>query len=309
MRRGHKVMAVASALLILSMAASVVLLGRVDQVRSGATLEEFLYISSPKLVKRLSLGYDGLLANIYWTRAVQYYGGLHHRGGGRFELLWPLLNITTQLDPHIIPAYQYGATFLTAKPPNGAGMVDKAIQLVEFGIANNPDDWHLYEDLGFIYYFEVKDYQKAAEVFLRGSKRPNAHPFLKVLAARAAEHGGERETAQLLWAAIYETTPDPDIRNTAAWHLRALKVDETVTQLNQVVETYRQRNGHLPESFADLMRAGLLTGTPLDPFGHEYRLESDGRVVVRDPENFPFVEKGLPDGYVPTNKVPQHAPE
>ena len=240
---------------------------------------------------------------------MQYYGGLHHGGGGRFELLWPLLNITTQLDPHIIPAYQYGATFLTEKPPNGAGMVDKAIQLVEFGIEKNPDNWHLYEDLGFIYYNNLKDYKKAAEVFLEGSKRPNAHPFLRVLAARAAEHGGESQTAQLLWAAIYETTPDRDVRNTATWHLRALQVDETVSQLNQLVETYKKRTGHLPKSFADMMRAGLLAGIPLDPDGHEYQLEENGRVVVRDPVNFPFIEKALPEGYVPTNRVPQHAPE
>lgn len=307
MKRSHKVTAAASALLILSMAGSVVLLRGVDQLRSGATLEEFLYISSPQLVKRISLGYDGLLASIYWTRAVQYYGGLHHRGGGRFQLLWPLLNITTQLDPHIIPAYQYGATFLTEKPPNGAGMVDKAIQLVEYGIANNPDDWRLYEDLGFIYYSNLKDYKKAAEVFLRGSQRPHAHPFLRVLAAQAAEHGGENQTAQLLWATIYETTPDKEIRITAAWHLRALKVDETVSQLDQLVETYRQRNRHLPASFVDMIGAGLLPGIPLDPYGHQYRLESDGRAVVQDPENFPFVEKGLPDGYSPTNIIPRHA--
>jgi len=309
MSRRHKVTAVASALLILSMVGSVLLLRAVDQVRSGATLEEFLYISSPKLVKRMSLGYDGLLADIYWTRAVQYYGGLHHQGGGRFELLWPLLNITTQLDPHFIPAYQYGAAFLTGKPPYGAGMVDKAIQLVEYGIENNPDEWRLYEDLGFIYYSDVKDYKKAAEVFRRGSQRPNAHPFLGVLAAQAAEHGGETQTAQLLWRAIYETTPDKDIRSTAAWHLRALKVDETVSQLDQLVETYRQRNGHLPGSFVDMVRAGLLPGIPLDPSGQAYQLESNGRVVVQDPENFPFLEKGLPEGYPPTNIVPRRGKE
>jgi len=306
-RRNRKLVAAASALLIGCISASVLLLRSIDHLRSDATLEEFLYISSPKMVKRMSLGYEGLIANIYWTRAVQYYGGTFHKGGGRYELLWPLLNITTQLDPHIIPAYQYGATFLAQKPPNGAGMVDKAIQLVEFGIEHNPDDWRLYEDLGFIYYSNLKDYQKAAEVFLRGSKRPNAHPFLKVLAAQAAEHGDERRTAQLLWTAIYETTHDKDIRSTAAWHLRALKVDETVTQLDQLVETYRQRNGHLPESFADMIRAGLLPGIPLDPYGHEYRLESSGRVVVRDPENFPFVEKGLPEGYVPSDRIPRRA--
>lgn len=309
MRRRRKITAVASALLIIGLAGSMLLLRAVDEVRSGATLEEFLYISSPKLIKRMSLGYDGLLADIYWTRAVQYYGGLHHRGGGRFELLWPLLNITTQLDPHFIPAYQYGAAFLTGKPPYGAGMVDKAIQLLEYGIRSNPDDWRLYEDLGFIYYSDLKDYQKAAEIFLRGSKRPNAHPFLAVLAAQAAEHGGEAKTAQLLWSAIYESTPDKDIRNTAAWHLRALEVDETVSQLDQLVETYRQRNGHLPESFQDLVRAGLLPGIPLDPSGHEYQLESNGRVVVQNPQNFPFLETGLPDGYVPTNIIPQQGKE
>lgn len=309
MKRKRKLVATAGALLIVCMSGSVLLLRSIDRIRTGATLEEFLYIPSPQMIKRMSLGYDGLVADIYWTRAVQYYGGTFHKGGGRYELLWPLLNITTQLDPHIIAAYQYGATFLAEKPPNGAGMVDKAIQLVEHGIENNPDDWHLYEDLGFIYYSNLKDYKKAAEVFLRGSKRPHAHPFLKVLAAQAAEHGGEGQTAQLLWTAIYETTRDKDIRTTAAWHVRALTVDENVTHLNQLVETYRQRNGHLPENFADMMRAGLLAGIPLDPDGQAYRLESNGRVVVQDPANFPFVEKALPEGYVPSNKIPQHAPE
>lgn len=309
MKRNRKLVAAVSALLVACMSGSVLLLRSIDRIRTGATLEEFLYISSPEMVKRMSLGYDGLIANIYWTRAVQYYGGTFQKGGGRYDLLWPLLNITTQLDPHIIPAYLYGATFLTQKPPSGAGMPDKAIQLVEFGIQNNPDNWRLYEYLGFIYYSDLKDYKKAAEVFLRGSKRPYAHPFLRVLAAQAAEHGGEPQTALLLWTAIYETTPDKDIRINAAWHVRALKVDETVTQLDQLVETYKQHYGHLPQRFEDMMRAGLLAGIPLDPYGHQYRLQSDGRVVVADPKNFPFVEKGLPDGYAPSDRIPRNSEE
>src|SRR5438876_5818121 len=106
MTRARKITVVAGGLLTLCMAGSVLLLRQVDQVRTGATLEEVLYVSSPKLLKRLSLGYDGLLADIYWTRAVQYFGGKQHiEYRGRYELLWPLLNITTQLDSHLIPAY------------------------------------------------------------------------------------------------------------------------------------------------------------------------------------------------------------
>ena len=303
----RKVIAVATGLLVACMTASVLLLREVDKARSGATLEEFLYISSPKLIKRASLGYEGLLADIYWTRAVQYYGGTFHNGGGRFELLWPLLNITSQLDPHIITVYRYGATFLSEKPPNGAGLTDKAIDLVEFGIKNNPDDWHLYEDLGFIYYSRLKDYPKAAEVFLRGSKRPYAHPFLRILAAQAAQHGGEDQTAQTLWSMIYETTPDKFIRENAKWHLRALAVDFQVSQLERVVAEYKQRSGEFPSSFVDVSRSGLLPGIPLDPDGHPYALGSGGKVFVSDPEKFPFIEKGLPPGYVPTNKIPKES--
>jgi len=303
-RRGAVV--ISSALLVLCMCASVLLLREVDQVRSGATLEQFLYITSPKLIRRVSLGYDGLLADIYWTRAVQYYGGISHQGGGRYELLWPLLNITTQLDPHIIPAYQYGATFLTAKPPHGAGLTDKAIELMEYGIRNNPDDWHLYEDLGFIYYSNLKDYRHASEAFERGSHVPNAHPFLRILAARMAQHGGELQTAQMLWSEVYETTHDKYIRENAIWHLRAVKVGQDVTELERLAGIYRQQTGHLPQSFRDMARAGLLRGIPLDPVGNEYQLDTQGNVFIADPEHFPFVEKGLPPGYVPSSfpKIP-----
>ena len=301
MTRSAKVRFLAGTVLIACLVSSILLLQQLDQVRSGATLKEFLYISSPKLVKRLSLGYEGLLADIYWTRAVQYYGGLHHQGGGRYDLLWPLLNITTQLDSHIIPAYTYGATFLTADPPNGAGTPDKAIRLMEYGIQNNPDDWHLYYDLGFIYYSDLNEYAKAADAFERGSHVPNAHPFLKILAAQAAQHGGEAQTAEMLWESVLGTSRDQNIRENAAWHLRALKVGRDVTQLETMLRQYRQKFGRLPASFRDLVTAGMLPGIPVDPRGNEYQLDADGHVFISDPEHFPFVEKCLPPGYVPSS--------
>src|SRR6266581_2535454 len=221
----RRVTAIAATVLMVTMAASVLLLRQVDQVRTGATLQEVLYISSPKLLKRLSLGYDGLLADVYWTRTVQYYGGMHHTGGGDYALLEPLLNITTQLDPHLIPAYEFGGTFLSAKPPQGAGVPQKAVELVEYGIRSNPEDWHLYYDLGFIYYMDLKDYRGAADAFMRGSQVPNAHPFLRILAAQMAQHGGELETARMLWSSAYQTSHEKNLRANAAAHLRAVQAD------------------------------------------------------------------------------------
>ena len=300
MNGSRKVTVAASVLLLLSLASSVLLLRQLDQVRTHATLEEVLYFSSPKLVKRLSLGYEGLLADIYWTRAVQYFGSRHvTRAAPDYKLLAPLLEITTALDPKLIVAYQFGANFLPQRPPEGAGVPDRAIALVEYGIRNNPDNWKLYYELGFVYYLELKDYAKAAEAFERGTKVPNAHPFLRVLAAQMAQHAGEVQTARMLWEAAYASTQEELFRKNAIAHLRALKVDEDVTELEKSLAAYREKTGHSPASFYELIAAGLLRGLPVDPDGNPYLLQADGRIELRKPEDFPFVEKGLPPGSKP----------
>jgi tetratricopeptide (TPR) repeat protein len=299
MSGSRKVTVTASVLLLISLASSILLLRRLDQVRTNATLEEVLYFNSPKWVKRLSLGYDGLLADIYWTRAVQYFGSRHVTGTADYKLLAPLLEITTGLDPKLIVAYEFGANFLSPKPPEGAGQPDKAVALVEYGIRCNPDNWRLYYDLGFIYYLDLKDYLRAAEAFERGTKAPKAHPVLRVLAAEMAQHAGEIQTARMLWQATYATTQEDMIRENAVAHLRALKVDEDITELEKMVARYREQTGVLPSSFNALIGAGMLLGVPVDPDGKPYRLLVDGRIELRNPEDFPFVEKGVPPGYKP----------
>lgn len=302
MNPSRRITLTASALLVVCMLSSALVLRRLDQMRPVAPLQEVLYISSPNVLKRLSLGYDGLLADVYWTRVVQYFGSKHYARSRDYTLLAPLLQITTALDPHMIVAYEFGANFLAPKPPDGAGMPQQAIQLAEFGIRNNPNEWRLYYDLGFIYYMDLRDYKNAADAFARGSRAPNAHPWLKLMAALMAEHAGEIQTSRMLWTTTYQTTPDQNVRANAAAHLRALQVDEDVTNLEALVSRYRENTGHLPDSFSDLAAAGMLRGVPADPLGKAYKLTADGHVEVRDPDDLPFIQKGTPPGYVPPAK-------
>ena len=299
MNGSRRVTITAAVLLVACLAGSIVFLRRIDQLRTGATLEDVLFITSPKAVKRLSLGYDGLLADIYWTRAVQYFGGRHVAGASHFRMLAPLLEITTTLDPHLVVAYQFGANFLSPKPPNGAGMPEKAVQLVNYGIQNNPNDWKLYYELGFIYYMDVKDYAKAADAFARGSQVPDAHPFLKVMAAQMAQHAGDTQMARALWTTTYQSTQDKQIRGNALAHLRALQVADEVTAIEAIVGQYRQTTGRTPASLNELVAANYLKYVPLDPAGHPYRLVDGDRVEVEFPDEIPFVEKGAPPGYKP----------
>src|SRR5258708_20969370 len=135
----------AALLMLVCLAGSIFSLRSVDKVRGQqATLEDTLYVHSGKTLKRLSLGYSGLLADIYWTRAVQYFGAKHLEHSTRYDLLYPLLDITTHLDPHLTIAYQFGSIFLSQPAPSGTGQPDKAAQLLDKGIRANPDQWRLY---------------------------------------------------------------------------------------------------------------------------------------------------------------------
>src|SRR5688500_16292072 len=73
-----------------------------------------MYLQSGETAKRLALEYDALAADIYWIRAVLHYGGdrIEGRESGRYDLLYPLLDLTTALDPHFQIAYRFGAVFL-----------------------------------------------------------------------------------------------------------------------------------------------------------------------------------------------------
>jgi len=297
MKWSQKSTVVASCVLVISMLGASLALRRVDRLRTGASVQEVLYIQSPAALRRLSLGYTGLLADVYWTRAVQYFGRKHFVGSMDYKLLYPFLNITTELDPHLTVAYEFGSVFLAQKPPDGAGMPDQAVQLVEKGIRFNPNYWRLYYQLGFIHYVERKDYVAAARAFEEGSKVPGAHPWMKLLAARMAQRVGDIETARFLWSRTYEDTKDEQIRANAAAHLRALQVEDDIIHLREIVGQYREKTGRWPASMAELESAGYLRGIPVDPLGNPYKLMVDGRIEVRDPDRLPFIEHGVPPGY------------
>src|SRR5205823_9880713 len=86
---------------------------RIDGTRDAMHLEDDdVVLRSGPMLKIMSLEYAPLVADLYWTRVVQYYGGKQEKSESRIELLWPLLDVTTTLDPHLIVAYRFGSTFL-----------------------------------------------------------------------------------------------------------------------------------------------------------------------------------------------------
>ena len=249
---------------------------RAGQFRST---EEVLYLSG-KVIKTLSLGHQGLLADVYWMRAVQYYGGKRLRNEKRFDLLDPLIGIAITLDPHLIHAYRFGAIFLSEKSPVGAEQPGKAIALLKQGIDRNPDEWQLYRDLGFVYYTYLQDYQKGAEAFLEGSKNPKSAAWMKTFAAELLAKGGSRESARFLWQQFYDTADNEQMKRNANENLIRLRALDEMDVLNGFIGKVEARLGRPVQSIEELVKLGFLKQYPLDPKGTPYIYSSQNGVEL-----------------------------
>ena len=263
------------------------------------TTEESLYLTR-QAANRIGFSFRPLGADLYWIRAIQYYGGrkreidaaspagaqLARSPGSRsrpalnYDLLYPLLDITTTLDPRFNIAYRFGSIFLAESYPAGPGRPDLAIALLEKGARAMPGKWEYMEDIGFVYYWDLHNYPMAATYFNRGADLPGAPWWLRSLAATTLAKGGQRSASRLLWRQMYESATDERARDAASRRLQQLDALDQIEQLQRLVDAFAARTGTAPTTWPPLIRAGALPGIPVDPRGAAYELSQSGKVQL-----------------------------
>lgn len=258
-------------------AAAVPALQRQIDARLGShrATEEILYLWSGDDVRRLFPGFESLMADVYWLRTVQYFGGQRAFGHDKkFEVLEPLIDITVTLDPRFEIAYRYGATFLSEPPPIGAGRPEAGVRILERGARANPRSWILMQNLGFFLYFHLGEPVRAARIMLDASRIPGAPFWFANMAADFMAKGGERETARKLWRRLYEQAEEGQLRRNAKAHLDYLDALDTIDRLRGLSEEFHRREGRYPASLVELVRARLLAAVPADPAGVPFEYDS-----------------------------------
>lgn len=253
-----------------------------------AYLDEDLSLQGEKL-KGWSLGFEGLIADWYWVRSLQYMGdriakskeetiNLEDLTSINPKLLYPLLDNATTLDPKFMAAYSYGAVVLPAIDKN------QAIKITEKGIKDNPNEWRLYQYLGYIHW-RMKNFEKAAEVYEKGSTIKNAPPFLKLMAARMkGEKSGSRETAREIYRQMLNESLDSNTKKTAELRLMQLDAFDDLDAIKQTLENYKTKNngqcvGNLQEIYPELLKVKL-------PNNREFRIDEQNNLV--DPSDAPY---------------------
>jgi len=249
--------------------------------RPEPTVDE-LYLASGDAARRLALSYKALLADIYWIRAVQYFGRTRLESVGRpsFDLLYPLLDITTSLDPAFNIAYRFGAIFLSEGYPQGPGRPDLAVKLLDKGFAHNGHKWQYLYDKAFVYYWSYRDPERASRWFAEAAKVPDSPEWLPGLAAFMLSQSTNRQRSRVLWEQIYRTAEHEYMRFNAEWRLQQLDAMDVIDRLNSLLDRYERETGSRPAGWSPLVRRGWLRGEPLDPTGVPFVIGEDGRAAV-----------------------------
>ena len=251
-----------------------------------------LYVQSPAIAKRVVLGYGAIAADLYWIRALQHFGEerlsppAHRR---TYALLYPLLDLTTTLDPYFSIAYRFGAIFLGEPYPGGPGRPDLAVVLLRKGLAAQPGKWQYLMDLGFVDYWHLRDYAAAAAAFQRASALPGAPSWLRPLAAVTLAEGGRRDASRALWQQLAQSE-EPWLRDSAALRLAQLDAMDVIESLQAPVAAFRERYPDEPVTWERLVAARFIPGVPLDSSRTPFTLDpATGAIAVaRESKLFPL---------------------
>lgn len=246
-----------------------------------------LYVRSTAVVRRSVLDYDAIAADIYWIRALQHFGEERLSPPGHvrtYALLYPLLDLTTTLDPYFSIAYRFGAIYLGEPYPGGPGRPDLAVALLQKGLAAQPSKWQYLMDLGFVQYWHLHDYAAAATAFTSASELPGAPSWLRPLAAVTLAEGGHRAASRALWQQLAQSD-EPWLRDSARLRLAQLDAMDVIESLEARLRPFRETHPGEPVTWERLAAATLLPGVPVDSSGTPFTLDPATGAISVAPES------------------------
>ncbi len=168
-------------------------------------------LPNPESLRLVSLGYDQILADVYWLDFIQYFGDTKARLADHYGRCYDYLSLVTALDPHFIQAYWF-ASFAVGSEQKRP---DLASKIISRGLAVNQDNWYLPYIAGVNEFINAKDDKAAAKYYRMAAKFPGSPPWLgrqaQILDTDLPRLFKEIRT----WHTVYASNPDGLVRNTA----------------------------------------------------------------------------------------------
>ncbi len=233
--------------------------GRVGRVRNPAWLPD------GKTLRLAAFGQRLALADLYWLRLVQYVGETVISKENRWEALYPLADLVTDLDPRFGYAYQVAGSNLSGL----ANRYEESERILQKGIRNVPERWSLPFALAVNKFLYEGDFA-AATRYARQAAEIGHKPHLALLAgnlALVADSEGEYMSAETLLLESIRQADTPGLRGELEERLTKVRTYQVLSRAERAIATFRRNHGRRPASFEELARLDGVQIDLIDPSG------------------------------------------
>ncbi|NDY71785.1 hypothetical protein DO021_01370 [Desulfobacter hydrogenophilus] len=255
------------------------LIETLDEKYPVREVETFLYLPSGTFLKGAALGYDEMLADLLWIKAVGYFGG-HSRTDRNYTWLAHLLDAVTTLDPLYQYPYEFGGVVLAAE----VGDVDKSIALLKKGMKNvsrdDPRYWYFPFFLAYDYMYHKNDYLTAAHYLEQATKFPQSPSYLPQLVARLYANADSPEVAVAFLQEMIKSTKKQALKERLIERLHQVIHRANLKLLNQGLDAFYLKFQYYPTALETLVKSGIIPGIPIDPRGGKYYISMDHKTVT-----------------------------
>ena len=225
-----------------------------------------------------SLEFKGSVSDLFFIKALIFRGGIYDRKEEpqmkpeEWQWFYRTLTASTDLDPYFIDPYLLANAHLTWD----AGMIRETNALLAKGIQYRDWDWNLPFYAGFNNFFFLHDNAKAAELLATAAQRPGPSEQLMSLAARLAYTDKQTENSIMFLEAILAKTEDKQQRKQYTTRIKALQAR---LLLEKGVSSYKKMFGKYPTVLQDLVKRGIISEIPHDPYGGKFSMGTQGQVT------------------------------
>jgi len=236
------------------------------------------FVPQPRLAKFATLGFDALAADYYWLQAIQLVGGAVENPADHGHAIGRIIDVVTQLNPHVDHPYRFAAIWMTASEED----VRFANRLMERGIAHHPDDWRNRFYKGFNHFYYLLEYDRAADELEKAAALDGSPAYLKRLVPRLRGQTEGLEVAQAMLMELYRGTENEHARAEYAKALEEIETERRARKLDTARESYRRRHGRDIEAVSDLVAGPdpVLDALPEELHGWEWKIhEVTGEIV------------------------------
>jgi hypothetical protein len=267
-------------LLLVGMIGYMAILGPFTSYMKHKPVEEKLgYVPNVTLLRYVSADHKELVGAALLMKVMMYFGGLMETQEPNVVAERPdylgmsnLIHSALKLDPYNMDGYYFAQSFLTWDVKQYV----IANKLLDYGMKYRTWDWYLPFFAGFNHAFFLKDFKKAAEYYQRAGEL-SGDPLYFSLAGRYMQESGQTDLAIVYLTMLEKGEKNQAVKKNYQTRLVAFK---EVRRIELARDQYLKAGGTLPVTVDVLIRSGVLSPAPADPYGGQFSFATDGKVAT-----------------------------